>query len=373
MAKRKGKSQQRIGNWQQRLDSGGGGVDDRSSRRQKLSRRGIKLPASRVATEMENFENLPQREGMILGLFPGGAIVRSEGQDLICSIAKAYRAPQGSTPLTVGDQVTIAVTELTSGSQDDKDRADGMILQRQPRATALSRPQPRSGKRRDIYSTETFEKVIVANMDTLLIVAATVSPPLRQGLIDRFLIIAERGSLKPVVVINKVDLAAPDEQVLVDFAARGVEVIQVSAATGQGLDALRTRLVDTRAVLAGASGVGKSTLINALIPGAGAVTKTIRQKDQRGRHTTAAANIYNLDGGMIVDTPGVRELGVHLSVAEVGWYFPEFEPYVPQCKFNDCSHTHEPQCAVQAAVEACEIPPRRYDSYLRILETLDDR
>ena len=289
-----------------------------------------------------------------------------------------FRAPEGSTALAVGDNVTVALTDpehVSGQTQDDKDRADGMILLRHPRSTALSRPELRSGKHTDPYSTETFEKVIekviVANMDVLLIVASTVQPPLRHGLIDRFMIAAERGELKPVLVINKIDLAPPDAEVLGDFTGLGLEILKVSAASGMGIDALQKRLAGCRSVLAGPSGVGKSTLVNALIPGAAAVTGLVRFKDKRGRHTTASANVYDLPGGgTLVDTPGVRELGVRMDAAELSWYFPEFAPFVPGCKFRDCTHTHEPLCAVRDAVEQNKILPRRYGSYVRILETL---
>lgn len=377
MAKRKGKARQRI-NWGQRFDAGK--AQDDFAPRQKLSHRGIKIPAGRVAAEQENVELLPKREGMVMGLFPGGAIVRTaptQGEPveaLICPIAKMFRAPEGSTALAVGDNVTVALTDpehVSGQTQDDKDRADGMILLRHPRSTALSRPELRSGKHTDPYSTETFEKVIVANMDVLLIVASTVQPPLRHGLIDRFMIAAERGELKPVLVINKIDLAPPDAEVLDDFTGLGLEILKVSAASGIGIDALQKRLAGCRSVLAGPSGVGKSTLVNALIPGAAAVTGLVRFKDKRGRHTTASANVYDLPGGgTLVDTPGVRELGVRMDAAELSWYFPEFAPFVPGCKFRDCTHTHEPQCAVRDAVEQTKILPRRYGSYVRILETL---
>ncbi|MCK4602480.1 MAG: ribosome small subunit-dependent GTPase A, partial [Phycisphaerae bacterium] len=143
------------------------------------------------------------------------------------------------------------------------------------------------------------------------------------------------------------------------------------AVTGQGLEDLRAALLGRRSVLAGASGVGKSTLINALVPEADAATRAIRMKDQRGRHTTSAAVVYDLPkGGVIIDTPGIRELGVGLKAGELPWYFPEFEPLSPQCKFNNCTHTHEPDCAVVRAVEEGNILPRRYESYLRILESL---
>jgi ribosome biogenesis GTPase len=119
--------------------------------------------------------------------------------------------------------------------------------------------------------------------------------------------------------------------------------------------------------------VGKSTLINALIPEADAATNTVREKDNRGRHTTSQARIYDvphLDGGLIIDTPGIRELDLGVTAEELPWYFPEIEAVAPNCKFRDCTHTHEPGCAVQTAVEAGEIPPRRFESYLRMLNTV---
>jgi ribosome biogenesis GTPase len=146
-------------------------------------------------------------------------------------------------------------------------------------------------------------------------------------------------------------------------------------------------------VLAGASGTGKSALINALVPDAGAATRSIRMKDERGRHTTAAATVYDLPplrpdagaaagpaelpigagpGGILVDTPGVREIGIAIDLEELPWYFPEFEPFLAECRFNNCTHTHEPGCALLAAVEAGRVPRRRYESYLRIRESLTE-
>jgi ribosome biogenesis GTPase len=117
--------------------------------------------------------------------------------------------------------------------------------------------------------------------------------------------------------------------------------------------------------------VGKTALINALVPGASEATGAVREADGRGRHTTSAALVYDLPGGgIIVDTPGIRELGMNLTAAELPWYFPEFEPLAPVCRFNDCTHTHEPDCAVVAAVEAGQISRRRYESYLRIMDSL---
>ena len=374
MAKDKGKSKRRIRHWRQRYLSGEQ-LDE--SQKQPLSRRAVKLPPQRLAEPAKNLDDLPKADGVVMGLFPGGAIVRCGGDELLCGIAGTFRAPADASALAVGDNVTIALARSAradSAAEADKDRADGMILTRAPRQSALARPRPQSGKRPGRYADEPFDKIIVANVDVLLIIASSREPPLRRGMIERFLIIAERGELAPILVINKIDLARPDKEILADCDALGVQIHLTSAVQGEGLDELAMALKDKRSVLAGASGVGKSTLINALVPGANVATRTVRRKDRRGRHVTSAAAMYDLPGGgVLVDTPGIRQLGINLTPAELPWYFPEFEQLAGQCKFNDCTHTHEADCAVLAAVEADEIPRRRYESYLRILDTLGDR
>lgn len=373
MAKHKGKSKRRIKDWHQRAMEGGLDVDQQFVR-QSLSKRGVKLPPRQLDVGEEALADLPRVQGMVTGLYPGGVEVRTDEGDLLCMIAKTFRSPEGTTALTVGDIVTIAMTRDShiDAIEQDKDRSDGMILTRQPRRTALSRPQPRSGKRRDQYKSDVFEKVIAANMDVLLIVAATKQPPLRHGLIDRFLIIAQRGELTPLLVVNKIDLAKPDAKLIEEFRSLGLTVLLVSAATGEGVDELRPLLQGRQSILAGASGVGKSTLINRIIPEANAATRTVRKSDERGRHTTSATSIYEFPGGgRIVDTPGIRELGLRIAPTDLPWYFPEFEEYARQCHFNNCTHLHEPDCAVLQAVEAEIISPRRYDSYLRLMETLE--
>jgi len=372
MTKDKGKSRRRRTDWQQKYLAG---EDlDESPTAEPLRRRAVKLPPARLENPQENLDELPKTEGIVTGLFPGGAVVRIAARHLLCGIAGTYRPPQGATALAVGDIVTVALVrqEHTDGQvETDKDRADGVILARQPRRTVLARPQPQSAKRRKYQGESAFEKVIVANMDVLLIVGSTAEPPLRKGLIDRFLIVAERGQLEPVVVINKIDLAEPDAQAVADLRELQIQVFVVSALTGEGLEALRTGLAGRNCVLAGASGVGKSTLINALVPGAAAATRSVRPKDRRGRHLTSSAAMYDLpEGGVLVDTPGVRELGVNLTAAELPWYFPEFEAVANECKFNNCTHIHEPDCAVIAAVRDGRISRRRYEGYLRIVETL---
>jgi ribosome biogenesis GTPase len=375
MARHKGKSTRRIKGWQS--EDTPGSRTDRAASRQRITRQGVKLPSSRLAAPEENLDALPKAEGMVVGFFPGGAIVRIEEGNLVCGIAKTFRAPPGTSALAVGDVALVALSrQVGGGVAGDKDRADGMVLSRRSRETVLARPQPRSGKHSDRYDPAAGAKVIVANMDLLLIVASVRQPPLRQSVLDRFLIIAERGDLKPLVVINKIDLGQPAPEVTEVLGALGVPLLACSALTGEGMDKLAESLAGKRSVLAGASGVGKSTLINSLIPGAAAATRPIRMRDQRGRHTTASAMVYPLDDrsgkrGIIVDTPGVRELGLDLRAAELPWYFPDFEEHAARCRFHDCSHTHEPDCAVQQAVEAGYILARRFESYLRILETLE--
>ncbi len=369
----KGKSRRRIKNFDaQRSERM---LDQSGATQQSLTGKGIKLPAHRLEAPHEQLEDLPKVTGMAVGFYPGGAMVRWEGETLLCAIAKTFRAPEGSSPLAVGDDVTVALTRdehADEAARRDKDRSDGFVIAREKRRTLLARPQPMSAKRVEEYDDDIFLKVLVANMDALMIVSAVRKPRLSLGLIDRFLIAAQRGELEPIIVINKIDLNAPDDALREQLALRGVTVVECSAETGDGLDRLREALTGRRTVLAGASGVGKSTIVNALLPEANALTRTIRKKDNRGRHTTSAAVIYDLPTrGMLVDTPGIRELAMDIPAEELPWYFPEFEAYAGQCKFNNCTHTHEPDCAIIDAVEAGDIPFSRYESYVRLLETID--
>jgi ribosome biogenesis GTPase len=390
--KGKGKSQRRVKDWHVRYRTGEEGFDQAQLGR-KHAPRAVKLPPSRLEAPEENLDELPKKEGLVVALFQRGALVRIDAAEAFCAIAKTFRAPEGYSPLAVGDVVTVAVAQArhTDGQLEmGKDRAEGFILARRPRQTALARPRPTSAKRIDPHQAEAFEQIIAANMDVLLIVASTCQPPLRPRLIERFLIVAERGEMEPVLVVNKIDLARPDPQVVAELGALGPDLLETSAVTGEGLEALRRRLAGKRSVLAGASGVGKSALINAMVPEAQAATRAVREKDHRGRHTTAATTVYDLPavgadgqppaelpvgvgpGGIVVDTPGVRELGFAIGLDELPWYFPEFEPLAPYCRFSNCAHTHEPGCAVIAAVEAGGIPARRYESYLRIRASLAD-
>lgn len=384
MAKRKGKSQHRQKHWE-RLHREGQFASEDAETRRRLTQRRVRLPGQKqdapifADLETDIAADGTQLTGVVKHLYPGGALVRIDTHgDLMCGLAGTYRPAPNASALAVGDKVTVAVLPETLGLIDagrkeiDRDRVEGLILQRGPRETALSRPQTMRGKRRDEYETEIFEKVIAANMDQLVVVAAVALPPIRRRLLDRYLIIAERGELPMRLVVNKVDLGSPDHALLEAYQPLGVQWLACSAHTGEGLDDVRRWLADRSTILAGASGVGKSSLLNALIPELDLATREVRQRDRRGRHTTSAATLYELPfGGQVVDTPGVRELGLEIDPNELPWYFPEFEPLSPQCRFNDCTHTHEPGCAVMDAVEQGHISHRRYDSYLRILDSLE--
>lgn len=232
-----------------------------------------------------------------------------------------------------------------------------------PRRTVLSRPDPANHR---------VERVIAANVDLVVVVATLRSPDFRPGLVDRFLIAIERGEAHAALCINKCDLAVSeaDYAPLEEFWRAGIPVVTCSASSGAGLDSLRTLLAGNVCVFAGHSGVGKSSLLNALKPGLGLLAKPVSAGNNKGRHTTTTSSLYDLgDGARVIDTPGIREFGLwNMSADEVRFYFHEFDRWAGRCKFRDCSHSHEPQCAVRDAAERGDLPADRYRRYCRLLE-----
>ena len=189
-------------------------------------------------------------------------------------------------------------------------------------------------------------------------------------MLDRFLVVTERAHIPAVIVVNKIDLCGMEKarEIFSLYEDVGYEVVYVSAKTGEGVEDMRRHLAGKLTTLAGPSGAGKSSLINKILPGVTLGTGAVGEESGRGRHTTQVRQLFALpDGGYIADVPGLRTLALwDINGEELDAYFKEIAPLVPDCQFNDCSHSHEPGCAVRKAVEKGEIHPERYDSYLRL-------
>jgi len=239
------------------------------------------------------------------------------------------------------------------------DDETGVIERIEPRSGVISR----TSKKR--------QHVIVANVDQLLIIGSAAEPTLKPNLIDRFLITAEKNGIEPVICINKVDLVQRDDlQPLVGvYAQMGYQVILVSAETGFNVDRLKNIIGGKQSVVAGQSGVGKSSLLNAIQPDLALAVKSVSQENQKGRHTTTAARLIALgNDGFIVDTPGIRQFQLwDVIPEEIAGYFRDIRPYQNRCRFPNCTHTHEADCAVKDAVADGQLDARRYESYCHLL------
>jgi ribosome biogenesis GTPase len=212
------------------------------------------------------------------------------------------------------------------------------------------------------------EHIIVANVDQVVIVVSLVEPELKPHLIDRYLVSAEQGGIAPIICLNKADLVDPAayQPIIGLYSQLGIPTLLTSATTGIGIERLRQRLPGRQTVFSGQSGVGKSSLLNAIQPGLGLAVREVSDVNQKGKHTTTSAQLIRLDvGGWVVDTPGIRQFELwDIIPEEVEGFFPEFRPFVPLCAFPDCTHTHEERCAVKDAVARRLINDRRYTSYL---------
>ncbi len=273
-----------------------------------------------------------------------------EGRQYRCGVRRLLKslAMDERNVVTVGDRVWFR----PSGEEQ------GQIEKVEARAGIVTR-----GYRRR-------EQILAANIDRILIVSAFESPGLKLPLIDRYLISAERGGVRPVIVLNKADLVdlAVFQWVIGLYTSLGYETLVTSAADGRGLPRLRELLADGVTALSGQSGVGKSTLINAVQPGLNLRIGEVSDWTFKGKHTTTNAELIRLKGaGYVVDTPGLRQFELWgVNPAELEGDFVEFRPYIPRCKFPDCSHTHEGDCAVKDAVHWGQIHMGRYESYLKL-------
>jgi ribosome biogenesis GTPase len=261
---------------------------------------------------------------------------------------------EGSLKLAVGDEVDI---------EADVRGDTWAIADIHPRRSKLARRAPGDGR---------GERIVAANLDQVVVVFAMVSPTPHLRMLDRFLVIAEANEIVPLIVVNKIDLASEAEarELFGEYLRIGYDVHFVSKLTGAGLEALHTSLRGRTSALSGPSGVGKSSLINAMYPKLHLRVGEISPSVNKGRHTTVGAHAYPLpDGGFVVDTPGLREIGFWgLPPASLIDCFPEFRSSLGHCRFADCSHLVEPSCAVRALVASGAASVERYDSYVKLLD-----
>lgn len=293
----------------------------------------------------------------------------ADGREIACRVKGNFRIKgiRTTNPVSVGD-----IVEVTENAADEREGVESTAF--------ISKIMPRRNyivRRASNLSKESH--IIAANIDQAMLVVTLAHPATSTTFIDRFLATAEAYSVPAILVINKTDLLDNEDKELLEavtylYTSIGYEVLAVSAKTGEGLDALRDRLHDRTTLLSGNSGVGKSTLINDLIPGANVRTGEISAAHDTGMHTTTFSELFHLPGGSdIIDTPGIRGFGtIDFDRYEVAHYFPEIFKASADCRFNNCTHTHEPGCAVREAVDDARIAQSRYTSYLSILEDGDE-
>lgn len=297
-----------------------------------------------------------QRFGQVITRYGQHADVEdSEGELVRCDLRRAVSS------LVCGDKVIWRPYKVS-----DSDFG-GVIEAVEPRDSVFVRP--------DFYDGL---KPVAANIDQIFIVSALL-PDLTPNIIDRYLVAVEQLDITPVILINKMDLLNDDnrdavEQTVNLYKSIGYQVLTMSAINEEGVESVRDLLVDKTSVFVGQSGVGKSSLVNSILPEVNILTKQVSDNSRLGVHTTTASRLYRLDnGGSIIDSPGVREFAMwHLEKDEILHGFIEFRPFLTQCKFRDCKHQNDPGCAVQKAIADKEISEQRYNSYKRILQTVDE-
>ncbi len=326
--------------------------------------------------QKEHYDDEHTHTGLVVRSDRAGWTVQVDGQRYVCTGLNgapdrartqhperrgrrhcAVRPAGGATP--VGDEIAVgdAVTVAPTGPQR------GRIVAVTPRRNQITRraagPKP-------------VAQVIAANVDQLVAVFAAAAPAPSWAMLDRYLVIAEAAGVDALICVTKDDLA--DELRLAGPLNRyrqiGYRVVRVAASEGRGLDALTAELCGRVSLLAGKSGVGKTTLLNALLPDSALRTAAVNARSGKGRHTTTCVELFALPcSGSVIDTPGVRELGLwNIANAELAGLFPEMRSWLGACRFSGCTHVHEPGCALRQAVERGDVTPERYESYRRMLD-----
>lgn len=266
-------------------------------------------------------------------------------------------------PIAIGDIVTVAFTPEGAAYIDSV----------QPRTRAFVRQKPPAERNNRAFDRE---QVIIANPDQVVFVFACVDPQPKPRALDRFLVLAERSGVPAMICANKIDLVGIDKarEMFKAYEGIGYPVFYTSAKEGIGVGGLHETLIGKVSAFTGPSGVGKSSLMNAIQPGLGLAVKTVSEATTKGRHTTVSSQMFPLNGGgYVADTPGIRAIGLYnIEPSEVDGYFPEIRPLINNCRFSDCAHINEPGCAIRAAVEAGDVSKERYESYLLLRDEVDE-
>jgi len=330
-----------------------GRMISRKSQRKELLKR---TQDNSVAHSLENVPEGEILEGTVVKSAGVGYFVDTNVSVLVSKLRgsfKQYELEQENI-IAVGDRVKVI----------DVGEGEGFIVEVLPRRTKLSRANPQ---------LKSAEKVIVANVDQVVIVCSVAYPDLRPRLIDRYLVACEKGGLEPIICINKIDLAKDNDyrEITGVYSQLGYRVIYTSASHGLGIDELREALAGKSNVFSGHSGVGKSSLLEKVQPGLKLAAAPVTNYG-KGRHRTSHVELIRLDGGgYVVDTPGIREFALwRVDAGEIEVYFREFVPLIEHCKFPDCVHLTEPGCAVLYALENDSISRFRYESYRMLFEEL---
>jgi ribosome biogenesis GTPase len=290
-------------------------------------------------------------QGLIIKAQSGFFTVKTGQGFVICQLRGKLKQGKAIGDLaSIGD--TVWVTVLTDGS--------GVIEAVEERKRAIVRLDPRP--------QGDYQQVLLANPDQAVFVFACAHPSPRLKMLDRFLVIAEKQTIPAVIIANKIDLVEDAKKIFGLYESIGYLVLYTSTKTGAGIEDLKSILSGKISAFAGPSGAGKSSLLNAMQPGLGLAVNEISKVMDKGKHTTVTRELFPLEGGgYLADTPGWKSLALwDTEPEEIDGYFPELRELVQHCQFSDCTHTHEPGCAVRRALDEGKIHPERYESYLRL-------
>ena len=299
----------------------------------------------------KEFVTQTTQQGLIIKAQSGFFTVETGQGFVICQLRGKLKQGRSTGDIAaLGDKVRITVFEDGSG----------VIEEVEERKQAITRLDPRPQGE--------YQQVLLANADQAVFVFACTHPSPRLKMLDRFLVIAEKQKIPAVIVANKIDLVKDPNEIFGLYEAIGYRVLYTSAKAHAGLDELKKILAQKISVFAGPSGAGKSSLLNAIQPGLGLAVNEVSAAMKKGKHTTVTRELFALgDGGYVADTPGWKSLALwDTEPEEIDAYFPELRDLVQDCQFSDCTHLHEPGCAVRAALDEGKIYPERYESYLRL-------